>query len=95
MGWDEIQRRLTTYPYLVEKHYGFVALGSVDRKVDDLQRSVDRILNVVSVGIVPAGMGEESATPALTGPAADRPSFAEALERDFPRAICVRSGAAA
>lgn len=83
LGWEEIQRRLTTYPELVEKHYGFVALASVDRKVDDLQRSVDRILNVVSVRVAPTEAGEGAGPPALTDPAANQTSLAEALERDF------------
>ena len=84
LGWDELLRRITDHPQLVEKHYDFVALSSVRSRIDEIPNETARLVadNLRQWGL-PAG----SSTPGTAPPRADalRPGLAEALERDFQR----------
>ena len=83
-GWNELRRRITDHPQLVEKHYGFVALSSVRARIDQIPSETARLVaDNLRQWSLPVG----SPTAGTQPPSADtlRPGLAEALERDFQR----------
>jgi hypothetical protein len=84
LGWNELNRRITDYPELVDKHYGFVGLSSVRARIDEVPSETARLVadNLRQWGL-PAGSLTSGTPP--SGAEALRPGLAEALERDFQR----------
>ena len=84
LGWNELSRRITDHPQLVEKHYGFVALSSVRERIGEIPAETARLF---ADGLREWGLPAGSSTAAMQPPSADtlRPGLAEALERDFQR----------
>jgi hypothetical protein len=85
LGWNELSRRITDHPQLVEKHYGFVAPSSVRARIDEIPKETARLVtdNLRQWGL-PAGAPTAGAPPPDASDTL-RPGLAEALERDFQR----------
>ena len=85
LGWNELSRRITDRPQLVEKHYDFVALSSVRARIDEIPKVTARLFtdNLRQWGL-PAGAPTAGAPPPDASDTL-RPGLAEALERDFQR----------
>jgi hypothetical protein len=85
LGWNELSRRITDYPQLVEKHFGFVALSSVRDRIEDIPAETARLVadNLRQWGL-PRGSTSAGAAPADSVDTL-RSGLAEALERDFQR----------
>jgi hypothetical protein len=84
LGWDELRRRITDHPQLVEKHYGFVALSSVRAGIAEIPSETARlVVDNLRQWSLPVG----SPTAGTQPPSADTllPALADALERDFQR----------
>ena len=54
-GWGELTRRLTQYPKLVEKHYGFISLGTIRDEIQDAKTAIpDSIIDRLrKEGVIP------------------------------------------
>jgi hypothetical protein len=85
LGWSELWRRITDYPQLIEKHYGFVTLSSVRTRIDQIpSETAQLVTNNLRQWNLPTGVPTPG-TPPPDAPDTLRPGLAEALERDFQR----------
>jgi len=73
-AWPEIIRRLTQYPDLIEKHYGYVANATIRKDIAELPE-------LVAQSVANRLQGRASPTPSIAVTA--DPSIAQALERDL------------
>jgi len=80
-GWDEITRRLTQYPELVNKHFGFITLSGLQAEIPD--RTAELVIErLASVGVVQ--MNSTGAAAPLAPPIDElQPRLIEAAERDL------------
>ena len=84
LGWNELWRRITDHPRLVEKHYGFVALASIGAKIDEIHETTRLVADDLRQWGFPAG-APATGTPLPGGSDTLHPGLAEALEREFLR----------
>src|SRR5262249_5528592 len=80
-GWEEITRRLTQYPELVSKHFGFIALSELKKEIP--ARTAELVVEqLASVGVV-----QVNSTGAVGLSAASinqlHPNLVDAAQRDL------------
>src|SRR6185312_11971555 len=79
VGWGEITRRLTQYPNLVEKHFQYVALGTLREEIPE--RTAELVADHLKQIVLDAKPQAEHIPTLTVSP--DAAELIEAAERDL------------